>query len=85
MKRMTRLTKRDSVCEGNDALDKNEALVVKRNKEPQRFPLLVNFEWDEEKNLLNIKKHGISFQCVCCLYRTTESYQNYIRSKKSIL
>ena len=22
----------------------------------------VNFEWDEEKNALNIKKHGISFE-----------------------
>jgi len=28
----------------------------------------VNIEWDESKNLLNIKKHGISFEHAACVF-----------------
>lgn len=37
----------------------------------------MKFEWDEEKNLLNLKKHGINFETVMLVFNDLQRIEIY--------
>ena len=45
----------------------------------------MNFEWDEKKNLLNIKKHGVSFNLAARVFTDPLRKEDYdVRHSSSI-
>ncbi len=47
------------------------------------YPLSVNFEWDDEKNLINQQKHGVSFEEACGLFESGVDYLEIFDSEHS--
>jgi uncharacterized DUF497 family protein len=44
----------------------------------------MTFEWDEDKNRLNIKKHGISFQEAVSVFADDDKIEYYDKTHSSI-
>lgn len=47
------------------------------------YPLSVNFEWDDEKNLINQQKHGVSFEEARGLFESDVDYLEIFDSDHS--
>ena len=47
------------------------------------YPLSVNFEWDEKKNLINQQKHGVSFEEARGLFESNVDYLEIFDSDHS--
>ena len=43
----------------------------------QKGDNLLNFEWDEEKNQLNLKKHGIDFETAMLVFNDLQRIEIY--------
>jgi uncharacterized DUF497 family protein len=48
------------------------------------YPRSVNFEWDDEKNLINQQKHGVSFEEARGLFESGVDYLEIFNSEHSV-